>query len=144
MGTEKQRAHSSVVRRISTSRPAAICVRRPLRRRGRQQSARRLHGCADDRGYLQRNLQRTGNDHAPATRTRARSATRRAGRRGRRVRLDTRITRIGTNLATLIQSAWVNPCEFVKFVFYAAAVSFGNSIVPLNFGGSSSIPKLSQ
>jgi hypothetical protein len=27
---------------------------------------------------------------------------------------------------------------------YAAAVSFGSSMVPLNFGGSSSIPKLSE
>jgi hypothetical protein len=29
-------------------------------------------------------------------------------------------------------------------LLHAAAVSFGNSIVPLNFGGSSSMPKLSE
>jgi hypothetical protein len=32
----------------------------------------------------------------------------------------------------------------VRAIRYTAAVSFGSSIVPLNFGGSSSIPKLSE
>ncbi len=32
----------------------------------------------------------------------------------------------------------------VRAIYQAAAVCFGSSIVPLNFGGSSSMPKLSE
>jgi hypothetical protein len=37
-----------------------------------------------------------------------------------------------------------DPFGMVRPIYYAAAVSFGSSMVPLNLGGSSSIPKLSE
>jgi hypothetical protein len=37
-----------------------------------------------------------------------------------------------------------DPFEMVRAIYQATAVSFGISIVPLNFGGSSSIPKFSE
>jgi hypothetical protein len=42
-------------------------------------------------------------------------------------------------------SSWIEmTVGLARAIRYAAAVSFGSSIVPLNLGGSSSIPKFSE
>jgi hypothetical protein len=35
----------------------------------------------------------------------------------------------------------MTPFQMMRAIYQVAAVSFGSSMVPLNFGGSSSIPK---
>jgi hypothetical protein len=43
-----------------------------------------------------------------------------------------------------LTSFGMTPFEMVRAIYQAAAVSFGSSMVPLNFAGSSSTPKLSE
>jgi penicillin-binding protein 2 len=109
-------ANRGMVRRVFAGRPTAVRVRRALRRRCWQQNPWRNNRRANDRAGLQSGLWRATRecDGSTPARKRAASPPRLAGGRGR----------IGLN--------------------YAAAVSFGSSMVPLNLGGSSSIPKPSE